>query len=277
MSGNLLIIILVSTNLQLQSPMYLFLAHLSLCDILISTNMCPNTLQVILVGRCQIPFVSCELQLYFFGASAVIECCLLTVMSYDRYLAICNPLHYSSIMKQKLPLSLAMLCWAVGFLLAAVTEILVDKLDICGPNTINHFFCDLAPLLELSCSDTKVVEVYVSITTMAILTFQLLYVIVTYICIFISIFRISSTADRQRVFSTCGSHLSVVSVYYGTLITLYVAPSRGYSLNLNKVLSLLNTVITPLFNPIIYSLRNKDIRIVLSKNIHYLMVNALRI
>ncbi|XP_077329910.1 olfactory receptor 5AS1-like [Lithobates pipiens] len=265
MIGNILILALVSTTLSLQSPMYFFLSHLSLCDIMISTNVGPKTLQVILTGRCNISFVSCEIQLYVFGASALIECCLLTVMSYDRYLAICNPLHYSIIMKHRLPQFLATLCWVAGFLLALITEILVVELDFCGPNTIDHFFCDLAPLLSLSCSDTKQVEIQVSITVIGIVMSQLFFVIVTYICIFTSILQISSIASRQKVFSTCSSHLTVVSTYYGTLITLYVAPSRGYSLNLNKLLSLFNTIITPLFNPIIYTLRNKEIRIALSK------------
>ncbi|XP_053319928.1 olfactory receptor 5AS1-like [Spea bombifrons] len=259
-TGNLLIIMLVSVNQQLKCPMYFFLSHLSLCDILISSNVGPNTLQVILTGRCPISALGCLIQLYFFGASALIECCLLTVMSYDRYLAICNPLRYPSIMNVKLPYYLAIWCWTAGFALSFITEVLVFELEFCGPNIIDHFFCDLAPLLELSCSDTSLVEIQVSINVILIVISQLVIVVATYICIFSSIFRISTSTGRQKTFSTCSSHLAVVSIYYGTLITLYMAPSRGYSLELNKALSLLNTVLTPLFNPIIYSLRNKDIR-----------------
>ncbi|KAM3924509.1 olfactory receptor 11L1-like [Leptodactylus fuscus] len=265
--GNVLIIGLVSSTSQLQSPMYIFLTHLSLCDILISTNIGPNTLKVIVWGKCYISLLSCDMQSYFFGASAIIECSLLTAMSYDRYLAICDPLHYSAIMNQARPHCLAMICWVIGLLLSMIVEILIYQLDFCGPNTIDHFFCDLAPVLQLSCSDTKFVEVQVSVTVMTVVFTQLLFVMVTYICIFMAILRISSTLGRQKVFSTCSSHLIVVSTYYGTLITLYVAPSRGYSLNLNKILSLLNTVITPLCNPIIYTLRNKEIRIAIRKNI----------
>ncbi|XP_072254783.1 olfactory receptor 11A1-like [Pyxicephalus adspersus] len=267
MIGNVLIIVLVTMTLLLHSPMYYFLCHLSFCDILISTNVVPNTLQVFLRDDCHISPLSCKMQLYVFGASAIIECCLLTVMSYDRYLAICNPLHYSLIMKNRLPMFLAMLCWLAGLLLAMITELLVAQLDFCGPNTIDHFFCDLAPLLDLSCSDTKSVEVQVSIMVIVIIITPLIFVIVTYICIFTSIFRISSTLSRQKVFSTCSSHLVVVFTYYGTLITIYIAPSRIYSLNLNKVLSLFNTSLTPLFNPIIYTLRNKEIRNAFSKAI----------
>ncbi|OCT90846.1 hypothetical protein XELAEV_18019463mg [Xenopus laevis] len=259
--GNMLIIVLVSTNHHFQSPMYFFLSHLSLCDILISTNVTPNTLQVILRGESVISFSNCLTQLYFFGASAIQECCLLTIMSYDRYLAICNPLLYTSIMKHNLPRYLILWPWLAGFLLSMITNILVFELYFCGPNIINHFFCDLAPLLELSCSDTSAVEIHVSVVVIVMGISQMLFVIATYICIFYSILNISSNIGRQKAFSTCSSHLGVVSTYYGTLIALYLAPARGYSLTLNKVLSLLNTVVTPLFNPIIYSLRNKEIRI----------------
>ncbi|KAM5171674.1 olfactory receptor 11L1-like [Mantella aurantiaca] len=258
-TGNFLIITLVASTVQLRSPMYFFLSHLSFCDILISTNVTPNALQVILMGLCYIPALWCHTQLYLFGASVITECCLLSVMSFDRYLAICVPLRYSSIMKQHLPQFLASICWMVGFTLSMISQALILKLDFCGPNTIDHFFCDLAPLLELSCSDTKMVEVHVSITVFLAGISQLLFVVVTYICIFTSILQISSISGRQKIFSTCSSHLAVVSTYYGTLITLYMAPTRGYSLNLNKALSLLNSVITPLLNPIIYSLRNKEI------------------
>ncbi|KAM5171675.1 olfactory receptor 6X1-like [Mantella aurantiaca] len=240
--------------------MYFFLSHLSFCDILISTNVTPNALKVILMGLSYVPALCCHAQSFFFGASVMTECCLLSVMSFDRYLAICVPLRYSSIMKHHLPQFLASLCWLVGFTLAMFVQGLILELDFCGPNIIDHFFCDLAPLLENSCSDTNKVEVLVSVIVFIICISQLLFVVVTYICIFTSILQISSISGRQKIFSTCSSHLVIVSTFYGTLITLYMAPTRGYSLNLNKGLSLLNSAITPLLNPIIYSLRNKEIR-----------------
>ncbi|XP_018415303.1 PREDICTED: olfactory receptor 11L1-like [Nanorana parkeri] len=263
--GNLLIVTLVAITRQLWSPMYFFLSHLSLCDILISTNVVPKTLQFLVTERCHISVSSCYTQLYFFGAFVATECSLLSVMSYDRYLAICDPLHYSSTMKRSLPRYLATICWLVGFFTSMIIEILITLLDFCGPNIIDHFFCDLTLLLELSCSDTKLVDICTTITVFIIGISQLLFVIVSYICIFTSILRISSITGRQKIFSTCSSHLAVVSTYYGTLIVLYVAPTRGQLKTLNKVLSLLNTVITPLFNPIIYSLRNKEIKLALSK------------
>ncbi|KAG8431589.1 hypothetical protein GDO86_018082, partial [Hymenochirus boettgeri] len=260
LTGNLLIIHLVSTGRQFQSPMYFFLGHLSVCDILLSTNVAPNALKVILLGRSPISFISCNVQLFFFASSVIIECCLLTVMSYDRYLAICNPLLYTTIMNPKMCWCLAFWPWVTGFLLSMINNILISHLEFCGPNIIDHFFCDLAPLLELSCSDTTAVEIHVSIVTIVICIIQITLIIATYISIVISILKISTASGRKKAFSTCSSHLSVVFVYYGTLITLYLAPARGYSLQLNKVLSLLNTIVTPLFNPIIYSLRNKEIR-----------------
>ncbi|OCT90794.1 hypothetical protein XELAEV_18019411mg [Xenopus laevis] len=251
---------LITTYPQFQSPMYFFLSHLSLCDILISTNVTPNTLTVILNRSSPIAVNCCLKQLYFFAASAIIECCLLTIMSYERYLAICIPLLYSSIMNHNLTCYLAVWLWSAGFLLAIVTNVFVHRLQFCGPNIINHFFCDLAPLLELACSDTSAVDIYVTIVAFSLGISQFSFVITTYICISISILKISITTGRQKTFSTCSSHLAVVSTYYGTLITLYLFPSKGYSLNMNTILSLLNTVATPLFNPIIYCLKNKEIK-----------------
>ncbi|XP_063785589.1 olfactory receptor 6X1-like [Pseudophryne corroboree] len=259
MAGNGLIIVLVSMRNQLYSPMYYFLGHLSACDILISTNVTPKTLQVVLAGRCLICAMCCATQLFFFGAFAFTECILLTVMSYDRYLAICDPLHYASIMNNRLPHYLTALSWMIGFIIALINNFILMEINFCGPNIIDHYFCDVPPLLELSCSDTSLMENAISsITIIGLL--QLCFVIVTYICIFISIIRISSSTGRQKAFSTCSSHLTVVCMYYGTLISINITPSRGYSLNLKKYLSLLNTVLTPLLNPLIYSLRNNDIK-----------------
>ncbi|KAG8431041.1 hypothetical protein GDO86_019504 [Hymenochirus boettgeri] len=260
-TGNLLIIVFVLTGQRFQSPMFFFLGHLSLCDILISTNVSPNALKVIIMRRSPIFIDSCLIQLYFVGASAITECSLLTVMSFDRYLAICSPLRYTSIMNRKLCCYLALWPWMAGFLLSMLSNILLYDLVFCGPNIINHFFCDLAPVLQLSCSDTTAVQIHVSTVVIAVGLLQFFFVFATYISIFISIFKLSSTSGRQKAFSTCSSHLMVVSIYYGTLIILYLAPARGYSLDLNKVLSLLNTVVTPLLNPIIYSFRNKEIRL----------------
>ncbi|KAM3926753.1 olfactory receptor 11A1-like [Leptodactylus fuscus] len=249
-----------SPSHKMKSPMYVFLSHLSLSDILISTNVAPNALQVIFRGDTSMPFLSCITQLYFFGVSTISECCLLTVMSYDRYLAICYPLRYMSIMNGKLLRGLITYSWTVGFLQPLITHTLILQLDFCGPNVIDHFFCDVAPVIELACSDRTLVNIEVSIVALFVGLLQFLFIIITYILIFYSIFHMSSKSGKEKAFSTCSAHLAVVCTYYGTLIILYLSPSRGYSFSLNKMLSLINTVVTPFFNPIIYTLRNREIR-----------------
>ncbi|KAM9312317.1 olfactory receptor 5G9-like [Gastrophryne carolinensis] len=245
--------------------MYIFLSHLSLCDIVITTNITPNTLRVIIIGKVSMSFLSCVTQLYFVGATAIMECCLLTVMSYDRYLAICDPLHYNATMNPTLSHRLVLGTWVVGFGQALVTHSFVLNMQFCASNIIDHFFCDLGPVLELSCSNTMVVQIEVSIVTVVIAFFQGVFIIITYVYIFKAILSISSIVGREKVFSTCSSHLSVVCIYFGSLIILYISPSKQNSFNVNKILSLLNSVITPLFNPIIYSLRNKEIKSALQK------------
>ncbi|XP_075433860.1 olfactory receptor 11A1-like [Ascaphus truei] len=264
-TGNFLIIGLVTSSQQLHFPMYYFLSHLSLSDILLITNIVPQMLKVILEEGATIPLASCIIQFFINGASASTECFLLTVMSYDRYLAICNPLHYSSIMGTRLCNTLAILCWMLGFMLLLIVTWLVCELHLCGPNVIDHFFCEFDPLLELSCSDTSIVEIAVFVLTIPILLFPFVFVLLTYVYISLTILRIPSTTGKQKAFSTCSSHLAVVCVYYGTLIAKYMVPSRGHLQTLNKVLSILCTVLTPLFNPIIYSLRNREMRAALRK------------
>ncbi|XP_075715777.1 olfactory receptor 11A1-like [Rhinoderma darwinii] len=261
-AANLSIFSLISSSSssKLKSPMYIFLSHLSLSDVLISTNVAPNAFLVILLGEMHMPAAGCLTQLYFFGASCILECCLLTVMSYDRYLAICRPLRYTSVMNAKLLNGLITYSWMVGFLQPLITHTLILQLDFCGPNVIDHFFCDVAPLLELSCSDKTLAQIEVSIVALFVGLLQLVFIVITYVLIFHSIYHMSSKAGKEKAFSTCSSHMAVVFTYYGTLIILYLSPSRGYSFNLNKMLSLINTVVTPFFNPIIYTLRNQEIR-----------------
>ncbi|XP_073511085.1 olfactory receptor 6P1-like [Phyllobates terribilis] len=241
-----------------------FLGQLSLCDLLISTNVVPNSMHVILQNGSYISYRGCVLQLFFFGASAVVECSLLTIMSYDRYLAICNPLHYTVILNFTLPYYLAFWSWASGCFCSFIIHISLLQLNFCNNNVVDHFFCDLAPLIELSCSDPKVVQTEVSIASIVFVLFQIFFIILSYICILRSILQISSSTGKQKAFSTCSAHLTVVSIYYGTLIILCMSPGEYY-VDFNKVLSFLNTVLTPLFNPIIYSLRSTEIRRAITK------------
>ncbi|XP_053575527.1 olfactory receptor 1468-like [Bombina bombina] len=265
--GNLLIVILVSTS-SLEAPMYIFLGQLSLADILLTTNIVPNMLHTINRKHSTISVTGCFIQIYVYGFSAATECYLLTAMSYDRYLAICQPLQYTSLMDLALCKMLVLLSWIVGSLSQLIPVILISNLNFCGPNVIDHFFCDLAPLLNLSCSDTSVLELEVFMSCLPILLFPFIFIIVSYAYISLAIHRISSTIGRQKALSTCSSHLTVVCTYYGTLMTKYMAPSKGHSLIINKVLSLLYIVGTPLCNPLIYSLRNKEIRLALLKHIN---------
>ncbi|KAM9313351.1 olfactory receptor 5P81-like [Gastrophryne carolinensis] len=181
-------------------------------------------------------------------------------MAYDRYMAICNPLRYSSIMNFTLLLILSIVSWLSGFFFISITAVNILTLDFCGPNTINHFFCDLLPILQLSCSDTSTVKTLNKYMSFPCMIIPLLFTGTSYGCIIKAILSLSSNIDRWKVFSTCGSHLSVVCIFYGTVIAIYVLPPKGFSLGENKAVPLLYTAVTPMLNPIIYSLRNKEIK-----------------
>ncbi|XP_075439584.1 olfactory receptor 5G29-like [Ascaphus truei] len=265
LTGNLLIIVLVSTSHTLHTPMYFFLSHLSATDILISATIVPNMLHGILKEGTTISFNGCITQLYIFGVSVTTESFLLTVMSYDRYLAICHPLRYTSIMNIRLQYHLVFWSWFLVSTIALCITTQLGMLQFCGSNVIDHVFCDFEPLLVLSCTDTSFLKLEDLVFTGPIILFSFIFIIVTYVSIFLTILRIPSTSGRQKAFSTCSSHLSVVSLFYGTLITIYQVPTRGHSANFNKFVSLLYIVVTPLFNPIIYSLRSHEIRTALRK------------
>ncbi|XP_075061755.1 olfactory receptor 1500-like [Mixophyes fleayi] len=262
---NLLIITLVSYNKNLHSPMYFFLTQLSMNDILVTTDIVPNMLYILLNDKGYISFIGCIIQFYFFSASETSECLLLTVMSYDRYLAICNPLRYASIMNSVYCLKLAIASWMLSFCIISIDTLATSMLQFCGPNIIDHFFCNYIPLLETSCSDTTIVQIEMYILSAIVVIIPCIIIIASYINILFTILRIPSNTVRQKAFSTCSSHLTVVSIFLGTLFGVYVLPTKGQSLNISKILSLIYTVVTPLLNPIIYSLRNKDIKKALIK------------
>ncbi|XP_075128765.1 olfactory receptor 6N1-like [Leptodactylus fuscus] len=258
--GNLLIITLVSTSQNLHTPMYFFISQLSISDILLTTDIDPNMLHILLNNGGPITFIGCMTQLYFFCASEVFECLLLTVMSYDRYVAICNPLHYNSIMTSARCVRLAVACWLSGLSSAFVSILMTQMLNFCGPNIIDHFFCDLVPLLEIACSDTFIIKLQDALLSIPAAFIPTIIIVTSYVRIVIVILRIPSSTGRQKAFSTCSSHLIVVSIFYWSLFTVYVVPTGGQSSTISKLLSLLYTVLTPLMNPIIYSLRNTDIK-----------------
>ncbi|XP_069818195.1 olfactory receptor 5AN1-like [Dendropsophus ebraccatus] len=256
---NLLIIILVSTSKILHTPMYFFISQLSISDILLTTDIVPNLLHVLLNNGVTIAFIDCIIQFYVFGVLEVSEFLLLAVMSYDRYVAICNPLRYSSIMTSTYCVILTIICWLSGFSIILISSITMSKLNFCGPNVIDHVFCDMVPLLELSCSDAFVVHLEMYLLGIPVEFIPTVIIIVSYTYIVLNILKIPSSTGRQKAFSTCSSHLIVVSIFYWTMFCVYVVPTKGLTVTMSKILSLLYTVFTPLVNLIIYSLRNKDI------------------
>uniref|UniRef100_A0A8C5LUP9 G-protein coupled receptors family 1 profile domain-containing protein n=1 Tax=Leptobrachium leishanense TaxID=445787 RepID=A0A8C5LUP9_9ANUR len=252
--GNLLIIVLVSTTRHLHSPMYFFLSHLSFCDILLCSTVVPNFLWVTLHN-----VTGCLIQFHIFSFSSRSECILFPVMSYDRYVAICKPLHYQTIMNVRVCLGLVLYAWIFGLGLMSIVTLLLSLLDFCYSGDIDHFFCDYAPLIQLSCSDTTVVQLVGIALGTPHLLIETMFIISTYVCIFLAIHRISSTTGKQKAFSTCSSHLAVVCICYGILMAIYIFSAGDLSVTVTKILSLMYTVVTPLLNPIIYSLRNQDI------------------
>ncbi|XP_068129348.1 olfactory receptor 10A3-like [Hyperolius riggenbachi] len=259
-SSNFLIVVIVTKSKSLHSAMYIFLTQLSLSDIMMATSIDPNLLHVVLVEHITVSFGGCLTQFYFFSASLALESLLLTVMSYDRYMAISSPLHYNAIMNYIFCLKLIVFSWFLSFSSILNHVIAVCNLEFCGPNVIDHFFCDLSPLLELSCSDTSIVQTEVTVLTIPMAAIPFMFIIASYSSIIYTILRIPSGTGRQKAFSTCSSHLTVVSIFYGTLLCTYMVPTRGQSLTASKVLSLLYTVVIPLVNPLIYSLRNSSIK-----------------
>ncbi|XP_008496259.1 olfactory receptor 5B21 [Calypte anna] len=271
MMGNILILVLVGANQHLHTPMYFFLSNLSCLELCYSSTILPKLLAAFLTGDRRISYSSCMTQFFVFAFLASVECCLLAVMSYDRYLAVCKPLHYTSLMNQQLCTALAAGAWGSGFMISFVITLLMSQMVYCDRSEIDHFFCDFNPVIKCSCSDTFLVEAVTSVMAAVCTVLPFLFIVASYILIISSILRISSATGRQKAFSTCSSHLIVVTIFYTTIILVYMLP-RTYSLTaFNKLLSVFYTVVTPMMNPLIYTLRNKDIRGALWKNVHAFM------
>ncbi|XP_053120615.1 olfactory receptor 1038-like [Hemicordylus capensis] len=260
MAGNILIIVLVVTDQNLHTPMYLFLGNLSWLETCTTSTILPRMLFSFLTGKRTVPIHGCFMQFWVFGSLAASECYLLSAMSYDRYVAICKPLHYTTIMNNKLCLLLVAASWIFGFLANTVLIVFAFQLTFCSHNVIEHFFCDFIPVIQLACTDTHNAMLAVNILGTFCTFPAFILTITSYVYIIQAILRIPSTTGRQKAFSTCSSHLVVVSIFYGTLIIVYVLPKTEMLKELNKFFSVCYTVLTPLVNPLIYSLRNKEVK-----------------
>ncbi|XP_063785611.1 olfactory receptor 5A1-like [Pseudophryne corroboree] len=244
---------------SLQTPMYFFITQISIFDVILTTDILPNLLHIVLYDGCTMSLIGCIAQFYVFATAESSECLLLSVMSYDRYLAICDPLRYHSIINQRFCVKSLIIVWIICFLQILLNSISIYHLHFCGPNVIDHFFCDFKPIVQLSCSDTTVIEFQTIIMGVFATFIPFIIIVMSYVYIVHTILKIPSFTGRQKAFSTCSSHLTVVTLFYGTLIIVYVFPTRRLT-TLSKTMSLCYTVIIPLLNPIIYTIRNKDFK-----------------
>nr|XP_004650954.3 olfactory receptor 502-like [Jaculus jaculus] len=266
-SGNLSTILLIRVSSQLHHPMYFFLSHLASADIGCSSSVTPNMLVNFLVERNPISYLGCGIQhgtAAFFGT---MECFLLAAMAYDRFVAICSPLLYSTRMSTRVCVHLLAVAYVGGFLNACCFTVSFFSFIFCGPKRINHFYCDFAPLVELSCSDVTVSAIIPSISTGTVVVTTVIIIAVSYIYILITILKMRSTEGRHKAFSTCTSHLTAVTLYYGTVTFIYVMPKSSFSTDQNKVVSVFYMVVIPMLNPLIYSLRNNEIKGALKRHL----------
>lgn len=265
LAGNLLIILAIITDAQLHTPMYFFLANLSLSDACFVSTTVPKMLTNILTQNQIISYAGCLSQLYFFMMFVMLEAFLLAVMAYDRYVAICHPLHYIMVMSPRLCLLLASTCWIMNALHSLLHTLLMNNLNFCADHEIPHFFCDINPLLSLSCTEPFINELVIFTVGGLAGLVCVLALIISYTYIFSTILKIPSAQGKRKAFSTCSSHLSVVSLFFGTSFCVYFSPPSSRSARKGSVASVMYTVVTPMLNPFIYSLRNKDIKYALRK------------
>ncbi|XP_020727724.2 olfactory receptor 1L4-like [Odocoileus virginianus] len=263
--GNSVIIAAIRGDVRLHTPMYFFLSNLSFVDICFTNVIVPRMLANMQSKSKKVPFIQCLTQMYFFVACAITDSFLLAAMALDRYVAICHPLHYTTTMNPRRCLQLVTASWLVSHLHSLTHTVLMARLSFCGPNIIHHFFCDVQPLLMLSCSDTSVNELLAFTEGSFVIMSPFIFIIVSYVYITRAVLRVPSGRGRYKVFSTCRSHLTVVALYYGTAISVYIRPSSTYSVMKDRVVTVIYTVVIPMLNPFIYSLRNRDMKQALRK------------
>ncbi|XP_053451607.1 olfactory receptor 150-like [Nycticebus coucang] len=274
--GNLGMITLIGLSSHLHTPMYYFLSSLSFIDLCHSTVITPKMLINFVSEKNTISYPACMTQLYFFLVFVISECHMLAAMAYDRYVAICNPLLYNVVMSYQVCSWLIVGVYIMGVVGATAHTACMLRVLFCKTDTINHYFCDLFPLLELSCSSTSINEVLVLCFSAFNILFPTLTILSSYIFIIASILRIRSTEGRSKAFSTCSSHISAVSVFFGSTAFMYLQPSSVSSMDQGKVSSVFYTIVVPMLNPLIYSLRNKDVKVALNKFFEKKMVSVER-
>ncbi|XP_044842343.1 olfactory receptor 13G1-like [Mauremys mutica] len=267
--GNSLIIVAIVIHPPLHTPMYFFIANLALVDIMCTSSIVPKMLENLMQEKKTISFGGCISQLFVFTSSLATELLLLTVMSYDRYVAICHPLHYVKHMSKEICIHLAASVWAVGTISSFVNILLLLRLDFCGPNLIQHFFCEFPTILALSCSSTYVNEIMMFMADIFLAMGNFLLTTMSYSFIIITILKIQSSKGKQRAFSTCSSHLLVVTLYYSTTIYTYIQPTSSNSQDSDKMVAIMYTLVTPILNPVIYSLRNNEVKVAIRKILQF--------
>ncbi|KAM5184454.1 olfactory receptor 5B3-like [Callospermophilus lateralis] len=259
-AGNLGMILLILLDSRLHTPMYFFLGNLSLVDICYSSAVTPTVLAGLLLGDTVISYNACAAQMFLFAAFATAENFLLALMAYDRYAAVCKPLHYTTTMTTGACACLTTGCYLGGFLNASIHTGDTFSLSFCKSNVVHHFFCDVPAVMVLSCSDRHVCEMVLVYAASLVICSALLVILISYMFIFLTILKMRSGAGYQKALSTCVSHFTAVSIFYGTLIFMYLQPSSSHSLDTDKIVSVFYTMVIPMLNPVVYSLRNKEVK-----------------
>ncbi|XP_030050866.1 olfactory receptor 1C1-like [Microcaecilia unicolor] len=262
---NGIMICLIGSSPHLHTPMYFFLANLSFMDMCFSSVTVPKMLNTLLSEKKTISFRGCITQLFFFIVFLGAECMLLSIMAYDRFIAICDPLHYITIMNRWVCVGMTAASWIISSLNAILHTLLISHLTFCHSNNIHHFFCDLSPLLKPPCTDTSINEVMIFTEGFLLVMVPFLIILISYVRIISTILKIQSTDGRHKAFSTCSSHLTVVTLFYGTLMFMYLRPPSSYSLEKDRIATVVYNVLSPMLNPFIYSLRNNDVKRALRK------------
>ncbi|XP_073510810.1 olfactory receptor 5AR1-like [Phyllobates terribilis] len=263
--GNLAIILLIATDTHLHSPMYIFLSNLAFVDLWYSSGITPKILVDLVTTEKSISYIGCAVQMFFFIGLGCTESFLLAVMAFDRYVAICIPLLYLKNMTRMTCLQLLSGCYVAGFLNSLIHTCCTFRLSFCGSHYIRHFLCDVPPLLKLSCSDTKINELVLTIFASAVTGTTIIVIVISYASILHAVFIMNSSKGRRKAFSTCGSHFICVILYYSTIFFMYSRPSSAYSLEQDRIVSVVYTVVIPMMNPLIYSLRNREMKLALQR------------